>query len=379
MSFMDFVSGGLAGAGGALENVGSQMGKTAAEMSIEDHRNEAQRQRDARMNEYLRQNEAYKGELAITNAPRLQAAQLPGELALAEGKSSIAVNEAKAKPRTIAAGATEKTGDTTFTAPEKPMTVEQRSYYTAWANRLNADADAIREGSKNKPVLPKFDVIKDANGNPTGIVDQNSGAVGTITPAQEAVPGKAHLFSADEPGKPAQPQDVQWTYNGRPLQNGIADLYPDMRKRAAGAGGESPQTVPPFSKIYGADLEAAAQDPAAYKKLLTITGGSKQRLDAMIANWQANPDAEVKKPVAKAAPAPAQSPATVSQPSVMVPGDTYQERATNLLQKRQQADQDPELMALDTKRKVALRNGRAIEASRLIEEFKALRQQKYGF
>jgi hypothetical protein len=106
-------------------------------------------------------------------------------------------------------------------------------YYAAHARQVNAVADQINRGAKDKtekPQLPNVKVEKDADGNIYNI-DQNSGAIGTIQPGEPAQPGTTRWFSPDEPGKPAGLPKIVWQYNGQVLRNGLADLYPAIRGR----------------------------------------------------------------------------------------------------------------------------------------------------
>ncbi len=212
---------------------------------------------------------------------------------------------------------------------------EHADYYTAAANRLNAEADAISSGMKykgEKPVMPNIKVEKDADGNPY-MIDQNSGAIGIIRPGEPAKEGKSHWFSADEPATKAGMPTTDWNLNGRSIQ--LESLYPSIGRRVGDQGAPSGER-PPLSafdsstkaaapppaaiaalrknpeladsfkqhygvdpqeylgksatqqpggfKIYPVDIEAAMKDPAAYDKLSSIVGG-KQTLDGIISDY----------------------------------------------------------------------------------------------
>lgn len=97
-------------------------------------------------------------------------------------------------------------------------------YYQALANKYQAEADALAQGGKAIPG-PMVQWKQDDDGHNI-MVDTHSGAIGRIVPGQAAVPAQTHLFSADEPGKPAVPMHEEWTLGGKPIDGGLRSIYP---------------------------------------------------------------------------------------------------------------------------------------------------------
>lgn len=98
-------------------------------------------------------------------------------------------------------------------------------------NKTSADARieaALLKGAGGgKPVGPAIETLKTDTGS--YLYDKNSGAIGTIVPASDAVPGKSHWFSPDEPGTPSAPNRVEWkTADGAPLPGGPQTLYSQL-------------------------------------------------------------------------------------------------------------------------------------------------------
>jgi hypothetical protein len=138
------------------------------------------------------------------------------------------------EPRIIPAGGTlQRPGEPDYTAPIKNPP-EQRAEFEARANYYNSLSESVRRGDRarnQKPTLPKIIVKDDGMGNQF-LFDENSGAVGTIVHGAPAQEGKSHWFSADEPARPAQPNDVIWRGPaGDVLHNGLLHFYPDLQKR----------------------------------------------------------------------------------------------------------------------------------------------------
>jgi hypothetical protein len=142
------------------------------------------------------------------------------------------------------------------------------TYYQAAADKLNAEAEAIRSGAKNKPQVPTIKIVqgKDDMGQPTStyLVDEHTGATGVIVPGKPAVEAKTYnwydLGKKDVPGKPAEPMHVEWsTSDGRMLPGGLADLYrgattaaPGIINGARGQPGTAPVTASTSEPTLGA-------------------------------------------------------------------------------------------------------------------------------
>jgi len=124
---------------------------------------------------------------------------------------------------------------------------ELLDYYSASARRLNAEADAIRDGLKykpqaEKPALPSIKVEKDAEGNVYQL-DVTSGAVGRLIPGQPSMKGESRWFGPNDPDTPASQPTIEWSLNGKRLPNGLSDLYPAIRERTGAGGGGSASGV----------------------------------------------------------------------------------------------------------------------------------------
>jgi hypothetical protein len=246
---MGLIASAMGGAGEGLMNAGKQLGDYAEKSNLQAEAAEIQRMRDVTLAGLK------KGEITA--------------------EANAKVDVATRSPRTLPAGASEvQDGKVVVTAPEKPHPPELLKYYEANANKLNADADAIRNGEKyrqkagEKPRLPNIKVEKNDQTGEVYNIDQNSGAIGTIVPSKPAEPGKSHWFSADEPGKSAQPANIVWRLpDGRVLQNGLADLYPDISARTpegAGAPAVAPSGGrPPLASFMKTAAPASAPAPSA--------------------------------------------------------------------------------------------------------------------
>jgi hypothetical protein len=196
----------------------------------------AQKARDERLSELRKGEIGFEAQTKLEYAPKLQAAELPGKMAILKAEGDKKVDVAIRSPRTMPAGSSEfQDGKIIATAPEKPLPQEQLDYYSSLARRWNAEADAIRDGLKyrrkdDKPPAPNIKVEKDVDGKPY-MVDQNSGALGMIVAGTPAKKGESHWFSPDEPATPEGPPKTVWSLNGQTLSNGLTDLYPAMKAR----------------------------------------------------------------------------------------------------------------------------------------------------
>lgn len=154
------------------------------------------------------------------------------------------------KGTVVAPGSTlRRYGQPDFTAPIKTPQ-EQLDYYSASANRLNAEAQAIRDGMKYrdkqaKPTLPKVIVKTDEAGN-TFLFDENSGSVGTLVPGVPAQEGKSHWFSADEPARPAEAHRTLWRLPNGSVAPDLRSMYPDIAKRSGAPGIRDPFQADPL-------------------------------------------------------------------------------------------------------------------------------------
>lgn len=139
------------------------------------------------------------------------------------------------------------TGETkTVTAPSV-LTPEQKDYWEQRAEHYKS----LTAGGGKEPT-PDIKIVKDEMGRET-LVDQHSGAVGTPIPPTPGKPANPHTwnpFADAEPAVPGTPGDVQWTLHGKPLQNGLDDLYPKMQKRMA-PGTPSAGTAAPGAPQQG--------------------------------------------------------------------------------------------------------------------------------
>lgn len=257
MSFGNGLIAALGAIGGAGE-AAAYLGKTWNEADLKE---ELAKANDARMQNLARlqgqvQQDVHRGNIGAD----MEA--LPERLRLeAEAKIDVA----KRSPRTLAEGATEIVdGQPGFTAPKTaaPISKEQGQYYEAAADRLNAEAQAIRDGLKYKgpadakPQLPSVKPEKDEGGN-TYMIDQNSGAMGFIIPGKAGEKGASHWIGPKDPDKPAKSPEMAWSYNGKVLPNGLSDLYPDMKKRIGGSATER-GSAPTASDDSGWDPETGA-------------------------------------------------------------------------------------------------------------------------
>lgn len=95
------------------------------------------------------------------------------------------------------------------------------------------------------PKLIKFEDTNPDGTKSTRLVDENTGAYGRVVPGKPAVPGKSHIFGANEPDSPAEPERMEWfDASNRPLPGGVASLYAGRQPRGAGAGGNADAAAP---------------------------------------------------------------------------------------------------------------------------------------
>lgn len=196
---------------------------------------------------------AIRGNIEAEHQRLAQEAQAAREERNLRLTAQLAQEKEASQPRVVPAGSTLHTpGSPDFTAPTKetPEQAQERlareKYYTAFANRLNADAEATRRGDKakqEKPTLPKITPIKDDTGNTVGVLDENSGAFGVPTPGTPAQDAVSHWFKPDEPAKAAVPPGLQWFNAARQPIAGLHVYYPDMLKRQPSGTG-APATAP---------------------------------------------------------------------------------------------------------------------------------------
>src|SRR5262245_30840997 len=211
--------GGLSGAGAAIENIGMAsylQNLSSAAVELRDRRlAELQSQRDARQADFSRE---------------AQERGFEHNTAQQESSQRHAINlQSRAQEHAASEGALNR---------DKPQ--ELLDLYSANARRLNAEADAIRDGmkyrpSKDKPLLPQIKVERDQDGTLYN-VDTASGAVGVIVPGQPAKKGETRWFGPNDPDTPATPPTIAWSLHGKPLPGGLGDLYPAIKDRTAGQG-----------------------------------------------------------------------------------------------------------------------------------------------
>jgi len=148
------------------------------------------------------------------------------------GTPNIGEDLTESGPPTGMSGGTPATPDKIFTAPIRTPD-EQRKFYEGHANYYNALAEQLRAGSKDKIQVPTVKIEKNPiTGDITNLVDEHSGAVGTVVEVQPPVEAKSHWLSPNEPAKPAVTKMVWKDSNGKDLPGGLSDLYPSMRKMA---------------------------------------------------------------------------------------------------------------------------------------------------
>lgn len=264
------LSNAIAGAGGAVADIAGKFIETDiaknAQLDLLRVRADIEKERDARLSEYRTTEHRTNAETDIALMPKKTEAEIAREEAMRPSKmqtkreeADIAVEQKRREPRTLGPGASEVVdGRIVVTNPvDKPQ--ELLDYYKAQANRFNAEADAIRAGVKYrdkgtpKPQLPHL-VTETLEDGSSRMVDSNSGAIGTIIPGTPAKPAKSHWFSPDEPGEPAGADNIRWSYNGKVLSGGLADLYPSLRERMGSAA------TPSSGERSGATIPQAAID-----------------------------------------------------------------------------------------------------------------------
>jgi hypothetical protein len=127
-------------------------------------------------------------------------------------------------------------------------------------------------------------------------VDQNSGAIGVVTPGARAEPGESNWFSPDKPAKPEEQPTVTWSLNGRVLPGGLADLYPAMKARIGDQGqpGAAPGTSPPQAAIE--HLRKNPHLAGSFEEHYKLPKGAAER----VLNGTAKTEAEARSMVAKA-------------------------------------------------------------------------------
>jgi len=194
-------------------------------------------------------------------------------------QSQAAQDLERQKGTVVAPGSTlRREGQPDFTAPDTRHPPELLDKLKAETNRLNAEADAIRNGEKyrnkeQKPTLPKVIVKTDEAGN-TFLFDENSGSIGTLVPGAPAQEGKSHWFSPDEAARPAEAHKTLWRLPNGTVSPDLSPVYPDIAKRSASTNaGGAPDPLglraslpnggrPPLSNFLGGQKPISAQ-PAA--------------------------------------------------------------------------------------------------------------------
>jgi hypothetical protein len=254
---------GLGIIGSVLAGAAQGAGQGIALSANEEWKAEIERKRDERLSQLRMVEHAANVKTDIAAIPEKGAAETgvavaredamrPGRIASKKAEADIDVETAKRKPRSLSPGASEVVdGEITVTAPEKAKTPEEQAVLRAHANYYNAQADLIRSGGRDKESKSEVPNVKiektkdEMGGEKVVMVDQNSGAMGTVIHGQAATSGKSHFFSADEPGKPATKDRIEWSLNGKVLRGGLADVYPKLKDRMGDepAGEASQPTV----------------------------------------------------------------------------------------------------------------------------------------
>jgi hypothetical protein len=307
MGWKGIIAGGLE----ALGPAGLQMQRAGDAMDLESMRQQAESERMKNLEEIRSKNRVSEYDQQKTRDVQYGTDMLPVEAARDRAKAAtegdMRVDVARRSPRVLSAGSSEVVdGKIDVTAPEKPVPQEHLDYYKASANRLNAEAEAIRNGEKYrdkpvKPAVPMIKLEKDGNGNPV-LFDANSGAIGVIVAGEPAKEAKSHIFGKDEPGVPEKPPKTIWrTADGRELPNGLSDLYPAISDRVSGAS----------SGGGGAGQPAGAPAVGAVDEGFRFKGGNPRDR----ANWEpVSAPANAPRRTSSAPAAAAQEPAFGGEP-----------------------------------------------------------------
>jgi hypothetical protein len=243
-----------------------------------------------------------KEQRGIINRPLMDAAALPGAIALEKAKADIQVDTKRREPRTLSPGASEIVdGKIVVTAPDKTPP-ELLDYYKAHAESMRAGI-----GKGDKALLPDIKFEKDADGNVT-LLDTRSGAIGTVNPAVANQPESGSLWWK-KPAVPGKDKSISWSVNGETLPNGLNDLYPHMKGQGMGAQSNSGFV------ITRQDIDLIKSDPKRYAEASKIVGGD-EILDGIVANFDKNKASDAaggkasaeKKPDSPAAPPQAAKP-----------------------------------------------------------------------
>ena len=260
--------------GTALAGAMAGGGEAGLKFSLEEAKNEAAMKRD---------------EALARIARETHEANAQTDLRLLPEKKRVEVEAENKKLHPLSPGASLASGEgIKFTAPEKQLPAEQLNSYKAYANQLNAEAEAIRSGlkygSKDKEVLPKVVVTRNPETGEQSIVDSNSGAMGIITQGMPAKKGETRWFGPNDPDQPSTQPTIQWQHNGKILQGGLADLYPAMRERIESGrpAADRPGSGVDWSKFgVGAEKPKGAQPAQTAPRAQPQQGTSEKMVSGM--------------------------------------------------------------------------------------------------
>lgn len=257
----------VAGAMSSGIQTAEQMGK----LNLQEEAAKIQAQRDATLNEYTKQNLVEAAQVGLEYKPKeavaTQTALAPGVEAAATAASQRKIAEEAAKPMSPGSTVRGQNGQPDFTAPVL-LTPEQRDYWEERAKYYKMLGEAGPKGEKEP--LPKVIPMKDDQGNIIGMLDENSGAIGTPVPPTPGKPAVSHWIGKDEPAVPGKSADLAWTHNGKPLPNGLADLYPKIGARTGSAGARSgDRPTPPPASAFDKGAKSATPGSA---------GGDRERI-----------------------------------------------------------------------------------------------------
>lgn len=261
MAKFGIISGALQGASAALETSAVDLFRSELLRQRDERQNTQQLERDKTKAVLDQETHAANAKSDLANIPARGVAETkvlddrettlrPGKLQTKREEADIEVDKKNRERVIVPAGSSlSQNGEIILTAPTKEPE-EKLSYYTALKNRLNAETAAIEQGTRygsqqpkpEKPTLPKVKVVKEGDEN--FIVDENSGAMGRIVPAQKGTPAEKNLIFPNKPGTPDMPARVEWSLNGEVLKGGIAELYPSLSARMSGAPGMTPAAAP---------------------------------------------------------------------------------------------------------------------------------------